>query len=270
MRSNEAIVFLGPGRSGTTSLYHAFRQSRTYQLTKEKESSAFGTSFSSYAAEIERMRASGIVVDLTPSNLLASDMVVKNTESVGFDAVTYIVIQRNAMARLKSLYFHHLKLGTISDSFQEYVEKSHETARASSRGWDGSEDLTHWGLCEYNPELLDNFRGKNLKVVAYDQLFVDVNNILLELELPNIEEVIRNRSYNPRWPYLNKIVLLAYRRLRLHKLNGLDRLKRIYISASTQPPSVPVSSEVLDLIAKYEDAWRDSLSRLEATNPSTL
>lgn len=270
MRSNEAIVFLGPGRSGTTSLYHAFRQSRTYELTREKESSAFGTAFSSYAAEIERMRANGIVVDLTPSNLLASDMVVKNTESVGFDAVTYIIIQRNAMERLKSLYFHHLKLGTISNSFEEYVEKSHETARASSRGWDGRENLTHWGLCEYNPDLLDNFRGKNLKVIAYDQLFAEVNSILLELDLPNIEEVVRNRSYNPRWPHLNKIVLLAYRRLRLHKLNSLDRLKRIYISASTQPPSVPASGEVVDLVAQYECAWRDSLRRLEATNPSAV
>lgn len=263
MRTDEAIIFLGPGRSGTTSLYHSFKENGAYVLSEEKEAATFGASFSNNSIELSRMRRGGIVVDLTPSNLLAAEAVAENAAQLGFGRLIFVLIQRNAIDRLKSLYLHHIKLGNVDCSFAEYIERSHAVASKVTEPWDGVADLTYCGLCEYNPNLLAHFSGVELRIVRYDHLFADVNDLLREAGYPQISEIRRNRSYSPRWPRTDKIMLSIYRQLKLYNVGGLGKIKDFYIYLSAKKLGVQISKEVSDIVLQYERRWLERLSPLQ-------
>jgi hypothetical protein len=258
-----ALVFMGPGRSGTTSLYHAFRANPFYRLENDKEVGALSFSFTARREELRDGIRRGIFVEVTPSNILAAQQVVSNVSALAPSLLRFVVIKRPVQDRMASLFLHHTKIGNFSGSLDEYVERSLELA-ATWTGWfDGSQDITFAGIVEHEVRLLEPLPRENTIVVAFSDLFVQINAVLTTLGLSGIEEITRNKGFIPKNQVLHLPLVYLYRLLGLANLKGLEKLKSAYREFNSDTRPVEMSAANRAILDEVDKNWTEALSRFQ-------
>lgn len=253
------IAFMGPGRSGTTSLYHAFRAAPAYRLDAEKEGGALSFAFPAREAALRRLVRGGVYVELTPSNLLAARAVAANVARLAPGLARYVVIRRPVAERMVSLYLHHAKLGRDTGSFDAYVARSAAFAEAWDGWYDGTADIVFGGLAEYQPRLLAPLPPGQVVVIDFARLFPEVNAMLAGLGLPPIAEIRRNRGYAPRNRALHRLLVSAYRAAGLGRVPGIEALKSLYMSVNARSGPVAMSPATRRLLDAHEADWTAAL-----------
>ena len=260
VKTGGLLVFLGPGRSGTTSLYHAFRSTPGYIVDSSKESGAISYAFSTREQIIRNGMASGVFVELTPSNLLAADLVIQNVRILAPKFYSFILIDRPVKERIWSLYLHHRKLGTIYCSFNDYVRYSAQVASTWKNSYSGSQDLTYAGLVEYNPSRIQILPDSTV-VLNFRSLFKDLNEHLGELCLPHVKEVKRNEGFIPRSSMLHLIALKAYKWFGMSAWPGMQQVKKAYRILNSQAANETCDPDVYNILQEKQYLWMESLRR---------
>lgn len=252
----KVLIVLGPGRSGTTSLFHSFKVQSGYAVAKDKESGVLSFGYKECFRQIERSPPGTVFVEMTPSNLLSIKSIIENTRAKNIDVIGYFVIRRSVVDRMYSLYAHHINLGNIACSFNEYIDESHRVA--TLKRLDG--DLVYSGLAEYNENLLAKLDRDKVWVLDFDDLFTQANSVLKALNLPEIREQQRNKSYIPKYKWVHLVVLQVYISLKLQNVGVLEKIKSIYKSRNSNAAVVEISDHNSALLMDYEFAWGRALS----------
>lgn len=265
MRSG-VIVLLGPGRSGTTSLYHAFRNQTAYTVFDDKESGTLSFGFDEHGEKIKRLSAGKVFIEATPSNLLNSSGIVKNLKKLNLETLGFCIIKRPVMPRMVSLYLHHKSSGNISESFDDYILRSHELAVSTQSVMTHSTDITYFGLREYDIKLLELLPEKLVWIIGFEKIFDDINELLRRLELPQIAEVNRNQSYEPRLAYFHRTILYVYRRLNLRNIDSLSGIKNLYKRMNSASFAIEASDQTRQILESYQSGWNSALSRFQHLN----
>lgn len=247
---NQFIIFLGPGRSGTTSLYYSAKQSGKYHLSVDKEAELLLV-----PEFIVGAATSGLpFIDLSPTNLLNFNEVFTNTDGY---LRTFFLINRNVNERMQSLYSHHMKLGTINETYSEYLIKSEEIYNEYGANPDVKKyDLTYMGLAEYHPETLSPLIGKDIKVVDFDSLYLDVNSVLSSIGLPELTPLHSNQSFIPRSRVLLKILLLVYKFMPFKSSNFSIKLRSLAKKVLSSPAyNFKLDSQAERILERCEKQW---------------
>jgi hypothetical protein len=255
------IVLMGPGRSGTTSLYHAFHDNPAYFVGSEKEAGAFSFSFENRRPELKTLSAQGVFVEATPSNLLASKNVVSNVFALEPSFARFIVIKRPVLDRMISLFRHHIKLGNFAGSLDEYIQRSLDFADSWTGWFDGSQNITFGGIAEYQTRLLDELPQEGTTVIEFSDLFAQTNAFLTDLGLNSIEEITRNEGFIPMNQVLHRPLVFLYRRFGLANLKGLEKLKSAYREFNNDTRPIKMSAANRCILNEVDKHWTEALAR---------
>jgi len=254
-------VFLGPGRSGTTSIYHAFKASSTYAVMAEKESGPLTFGGAGALRELEGKAVQTVLADTTPSNLFFSSTLSRTVAKLDCPFLGYVLVLRSVVDRMTSLYLHHRKIGSFEHSFEEFVVRCKELYDSPASWPDDPRELTYIGLAEHHPEHLRALRGSPVEALRFESLFHDLNALLTRRGLPAVEAKHRNQGYLPRWGAVHRVALWGYRVTGLRHYSGLDRAKQMYARLNARRTGVPVRGHTREILREVERKWREALHR---------
>lgn len=255
------IVIMGPGRSGTTSLYHAFHDNPAYFVGSEKEAGEFSFSFDNRRPELVTLSAQSVFVEATPTNLLAAKNVVSNVCALEPTFARFIIIKRPVVDRMISLFRHHINLGNFAGTLDEYIQRSIDFNESWTGWFDGSQDTSFGGIAEYQTRLLDELPEESTTVIEFSDLFAQTNASLSELGLNNIEEIKRNEGFIPMNQVLHRPLVFLYRRLRMANLKGLEKLKTAYRELNNDRRPVKMSATNRVILDEIDKHWTEALAR---------
>jgi hypothetical protein len=238
----KAIVFLGPGRCGTTSIDKAFRQHDRYVLFPEKETNCLSKTFDHYREEFSQLcqQESRVFVDCSPLNLIYHVEVIKNLLELDLENVVFVLIRRPVSQRIYSLYRHHVAAHKLDISFQKYFERSREVYQTwRDSGAFRPEDETYGGLVESAWRQMPALRQQSIEIIDFSSLFEGLNSVLSQLGWPEVGKVHTNKGYVPRLQFVDSSLRELYKRFGLGGTRSLDSLKILYKRINSVSQSNP-------------------------------
>lgn len=263
-------IVLGPGRTGTTSIYSLIDQSDRLFVGGEKEGKYLltGDDGAEFWHRWKRSKYP-VAFECSPQNLLHSHKLCGVVEQY-FDEFHMAIIYRNLEERFKSLYLHHFNSGRLDCSIDEFFDRC-EAAKEANR-FTSSDDEVYAALAEVEVGRVnalaqaERFRGV-ITVLEYDNLEEDFNKWMSKVmptkwswaALPQ-----RNASL-PSSSALTRLILAVYRLLRLEKITapGFQVLKsyiKTAISANTSNKiATDLSDSKLCRLKHYDHTFREKI-----------
>lgn len=248
-------MLIGPGRTGTTSLFEYLARHPDVAATREKETQIFrpailGGPVDTGAYEAQLCGTSGKVHRLegTPSYFQGgASLAAKILEECG--PISIVTTLRDPAARLVSNFFHlrDKHLHDRSYSFESYAT---ELLRVHREGFRDEKDFAFGGLveCDYATHLgqwVGVFGDGKLLVCFLENIVTDatptLNNLLayLSLQSPPTGDIVRtNASHGIRSHSVHRGILSVARRFAapLRRHPELKRaMQRIYYGLNSSP-----------------------------------
>jgi len=252
------VIFLGPGRSGTTTVYRYLKQDERYNLSDEKELDLFQTKCLKFELNNDKYvnsfaKNNKIKVELSPFYFINVDLIAPLIED-SFPSARVVVIVRDPFSRAYSQYKLLKNKVFFNDiSFEEYLKVCENKFIKQDRT-----DINYCLFFENNYVekilLLREVFGEKLHLLNFDLLtsntlaFINEVNLISGLTpaVESKEVIVENKTVDVNNLLLHKIAIISGRKFEvlLNKFPKLkDFIKNIYFSINEKNSKEDLDSE---------------------------
>jgi hypothetical protein len=206
------LIVLGPGKTGTTALYHALLNAGFGSLGAKEFSTFSNPNIEAVRAHIHPLPAGQrFVVDVTPSYFRNSRSVPETVLNVYEhpERLRFVVLYRDPVERAESDFLHRVSATWLrAECFEQYV--CGEGPEAEQRRWNDMIEASRYRT--HLREWLKYFSRRQILILESEKMMRnDPESIarlsaFLDCSLPNFQTSIANEQMTARFPFVSRFL----------------------------------------------------------------